>query len=355
MTESDPSGAVTGESQSRSGGSESSGESEKQSLFARVRAMLGRNDKGLRSDLQAALDSAEADNAQFSDGERTMLANVLKLAETTIEDVMVPRADIEAIDADDTLGDALGMLREAGHSRLPVYEESLDDILGLVHIKDLVTRLTEPVKVEGGVSVKLRSALLKQKLKTQDFLREVLFVPPSMPVSDLLQLMQATRNHMAIVVDEYGGTDGLVTIEDLVEVVVGDIEDEHDDEDAALIWQESEHVYSADARASLEEVREMVGPDFDPGELEEEADTLGGLMFSLIDRVPVRGELITKFKGFDFEVLQADPRRVKRVRIIRRALPPVRVRPKQRPESGAAQPAEPSSEPQTPSTGDAGT
>ncbi|MCC0025013.1 MAG: HlyC/CorC family transporter [Hyphomicrobiaceae bacterium] len=345
MNDSDQSSAAAQGPHRQSGDPETSIDQERPSLFARVRSLLNRNDKGLRFDLETALGNGAADDAQFTDGERTMLANVLKLADTDIEDVMVPRADIEAIDADDTLAEALAMLREAGHSRLPVYQDNLDDIIGLVHIKDLVTRLTELVKGEGGDSVKLKSAHLKQKLKTQDFLRDVLFVPPSMPVSDLLQLMQATRNHMAIVVDEYGGTDGLVTIEDLVEVVVGDIEDEHDDEESTLIWQESENAYRADARADLEDVREVVGPDFDPGDHAEDADTLGGLIFSLIDRVPVRGEVITKFKGFDFEVLQADPRRIKRVRILRRTRPAVRVRPKPRPDASATPPAGQPAEP----------
>lgn len=307
------------------------------SIFARLRGFMTNPSESLRSNLQNALVTTQsASDKQFTDGERVMLANVLKLSEMRVEDVMVPRADIDAVEEDDTLGEVLNMLREVGHSRLPVYEDNLDDIIGMVHIKDLVVRMTVPVETENGSSAKLQSGVLRQKIKTQEFLRTVLFVPPSMPVSVLLQNMQATRNHMAIVVDEYGGTDGLVTIEDLIETVVGDIEDEHDDAETALMLKESEHVWQANARVSLEELQQTIGPDFDPGEFLEEADTLGGLVFSLIDRVPVTGEVITKLKGFDFEVLLADPRRVKRVRILRRVRG-IRVRPKLKSEPTVAE------------------
>lgn len=306
------------------------------SIFARLRGFLTNQSENLRSDLQQALVTTESEeDAQFTHGERVMLGNVLKLSEMRVEDVMVPRIDIDAVEEDDTLGEVLYTLSDVGHSRLPVYQDNLDDIIGMVHIKDLVARMTVPVDSENGPSAKLQSSVLRQKTKTQDFLRPVLFVPPSMPVSVLLQNMQATRNHMAIVVDEYGGTDGLVTIEDLIETVVGDIEDEHDDAETAQVLQESEHVWQANARVSLEELQDTIGSDFDPGEYAEEADTLGGLVFSLIDRVPVTGEVVTKLKGFDFEVLLADPRRVKRVRI-RRRVRGIRVRPKLKADPAAA-------------------
>lgn len=149
-------------------------------------------------------------------------------------------------------------------------------------------------------------------------MRKLIFVPPSMPVGDLLQKMQTTRVHMAMVVDEYGGTDGLVTIEDLLEAVVGDIEDEHDDEDEDLVKQIDDNVFIADARIELTELQTIIGKDFQPGEHAEDADTLGGLIFDLVDRVPVRGEVVSGFKGFEFEIMQADPRRIRKVRIIRR-------------------------------------
>lgn len=286
-------------------------------FWARIKDLLSSRHPSLRDDLQVALlDNTE--NAVFSDGERAMLANVLKLAEMRVEDVMVPRADIDAADENEALGEVVEKLRESGHSRLPVYSETLDNIVGMIHIKDAMLHLTAPVEKPNGSPIKLLSPALKQRLTEQELVRKVLFVPPSMPVADLLRSMQATRLHMAIVVDEYGGTDGLVTIEDLLESVVGEIEDEHDDQDMALVIREADNIYCADARAGLEELREVMGTDFDPGKISEEADTLGGLIFSLIDRVPVRGEVITKMKGFEFEVLQADPRRVRRVRIVRR-------------------------------------
>ena len=249
------------------------------------------------------------------------MRNVLKLRELRVDDVMVPRADIDAIDAEDTLADLILCLRNVGHSRLPVYEDSLDNIVGFVHIKDALQRITEeaPINREAkrpGTPVKTVSAALRRRIGKEQIVRKVLFVPPSMPVQDLLQQMQAQRLHMAIVVDEYGGTDGLVTIEDLLESVVGDIEDEHDEDDGPLVRKLEEGIFLADARVELDELREVLGADFDPGEHLEEVDTLGGLLFSLEGRVPVRGEVITRFKGFEFEILAADARRIKRVRII---------------------------------------
>ncbi|VAW21011.1 Magnesium and cobalt efflux protein CorC [hydrothermal vent metagenome] len=291
----------------------------KSGLWTRIKNLLPQNNPTLREDLYLALQQSDIGKSTFSAGERVMLANVLKLADMQVKDVAVPRADIDAADQDETLGQVVEKFRSSGHSRLPVFAENLDDIVGMVHIKDALQHLTAPVEKPNGSPIKMLNASLKLKLgDCKDMIRKLLFVPPSMPVSDLLQSMQATRLHMAIVVDEYGGTDGLVTIEDLLEAVVGDIEDEHDDEDVALVFKEGENVYCADARADLEELREIIGPEFDPGELAQEADTLGGLVFSLIDRVPARGEVITQLKGFEFEILEADPRRVRRVRIVKR-------------------------------------
>lgn len=287
-------------------------------LWNWIRNQLSNSGSNLRDNLQSALQQAGAEDDHFTVGERAMLTNVLKLAEMRVEDVMVPRADIDAVDVDDSLGDAIETLRDSGHSRMPLYDDSLDNVLGMVHIKDALERVTAPVDKPNGSPIKLVSTVLKQKLGKLDLARKVLFVPPSMPVSDLLQAMQGTRVHMAIVVDEYGGTDGLVTIEDLIEAVVGDIEDEHDDEDASLVHKEAENIFRADARATLEELQEVIGPDFDTSAIDGDSDTLGGLIVYLIDRVPVRGEVITRMKGFEFEIQAADPRRIRRVRITRR-------------------------------------
>ncbi len=287
-------------------------------FWAWVRNQLSNSSSNLRDNLQSALQQSGTEDEHFTAGERTLLTNVLKLGEMRVEDVMVPRADIDAVDIDESLGEAIETLRDSGHSRMPLYDDNLDNVLGMVHIKDALERVTAPVDKPNGSPIKLVSTVLKQKLGKLDLARKVLFVPPSMPVSDLLQSMQATRVHMAIVVDEYGGTDGLVTIEDLIEAVVGDIEDEHDDEDAALVHKESENVFRADARATLEELEEVIGADFDTSAIAGDSDTLGGLIVYLIDRVPVRGEVITRMKGFEFEITAADPRRIRRVRITRR-------------------------------------
>ena len=297
----------------------------RQGLFTRLIHMLTRRGKStIRAELTEALEEiGSALPGSFSASERALLQNVLKLRELRVDDVMVPRADIDAVDADDTLADLIVAFRAAGHSRLPVFEDTLDNIIGFVHIKDALQRLTEETPVQRdaekpGLPVKMLSSALKKKIGTEHIARKVLFVPPSMPVQDLLQQMQATRVHMAIVVDEYGGTDGLVSIEDLLESVVGDIEDEHDEDDGPLVRKISEGVYVADARVELMELQQDLGPDFDPGQHIEEVDTLGGLLFNLEGRVPVRGEVITRFKGFEFEVLAADARRIKRVRIVTR-------------------------------------
>lgn len=290
-------------------------------LFARLREALNNRGKStIRAELTEALE--EIGNAlpdSFSESERALLQNVLQLRELRLDDVMVPRADIDAVDADDSLADLIMCFRTANHSRLPVYEDTLDNIVGFIHIKDALQRITEETVASEGAKpsapVKLVSSALRRRIGSEQLVRKVLFVPPSMLVGDLLAQMQATHLHMAIVVDEYGGTDGLVTIEDLLESVVGDIEDEHDEDDGPLVKKIDEGTFIADARVELTELQEELGSDFDPGEHIEDVDTLGGLLFDLEGRVPVRGELITRFKGFEFEILAADARRIKRVRI----------------------------------------
>lgn len=313
-------------------------ESPRPSIWTRLRSLLTNRAGSLREDLAVALeDTGPALPGSFSASERALLQNVLKLGEMRVDDVMVPRPDIEAIGADANFAELILRFRSAGHSRLPVYEDNLDNILGFVHIKDALQRLTavQNARANGNgeangngsgaktsdLPVKFQTQMLKRKVNTKDMVRKVLFVPPSMPVGDLLQQMQATRVHMAIVVDEYGGTDGLVTIEDLLEAVVGDIEDEHDEDDGPLVRALDENTYLADARAELEEVARLIGPDFDPGAHGDDVDTLGGLILEVIDRVPVRGEVISKIKGFEIEILAADARRIRGVRIVRRKRP----------------------------------
>lgn len=290
------------------------------SLWNRIRGLMALRTVSLRDDLQVALEeTGSAETADFSESERVILQNVLKLSKVSVDDVMVERSDIQAVQSDINLGTLLAKFRQVGHSRLPVYEDGLDDIKGFIHIKDALARITEPVTdPEKDVPVKLLSAALKQRIGRLGIARPAMFVPTFMPAADLLQQMRASRTHMAIVVDEYGGTDGLVTIEDLLEAVVGEIEDEHDVTEAALIRRVNDDTYIANARAELDDVRALIGPDFDPGIHAEEVDTIGGLVFDLAGHVPKRGERVEGLDGFEFEVLAADSRRIKRLRIRRK-------------------------------------
>jgi CBS domain containing-hemolysin-like protein len=290
-----------------------------QSLITRLKAMFAWRTVSLRDDLEVALEAeAAGETADFSPSERAILQNVLSLGEKRVEDVMVPRADIEAIDIDSTLGDMVARFRQVGHSRIPVYADNIDNITGFIHVKDAMRRITEPVTdPEKEIPVKLVSNALRQKLQKLDIVRTVLFVPPLMPVGDLLQQMQQKRVHMAIVIDEYGGTDGVVTIEDLLEAVVGEIDDEHDEVDGPLIRKINSNIFIASARAELGEVEGVIGPDFDPGEHGADVDTIGGLVFALAGRVPTKGEIIGGIKNFEFEVMQADSRQLRRIKIKR--------------------------------------
>ncbi len=278
------------------------------SMFDRVRAVFGIGAPSIRDDLEDALEDTGADSV-FSVQERAMMRNVLGLHEVRVVDIMVPRADVIAVGLHMTLSEVLAVFREVGHSRLPVHGDTLDDPRGMIHIRDFVEILAG-----GG------SGALEGPVETADVVRSVLFVPPSMQALDLLVKMQASRTHMALVIDEYGGTDGLVTIEDIVEMIVGDIEDEHDEDEAPLIVSEEGGTFLADGRAALDDVSAAVGVDFTVGDDAEEIDTIGGLVTTLCGHLPIRGEIVTGHPDVDFEILDADPRRVKRLRI--RALAP---------------------------------
>jgi len=283
--------------------------------FARFKSLLRGGSGSLRTDLTEVLAESEPGQTEFSPAERTMLQNILSLKERRIGDVMVPRADIVSVQKDIELGELLKEFSGAGHSRLVVYNDTLDDPIGMVHIRDLVAYLTERrLAAEIGSD----AINLGEPLSATKIVRHLLYVPASMPAIDLLVKMQAMRTHLALVIDEYGGTDGLVSMEDIVEQIVGDIEDEHDEETPTILAQPGGS-FVADARTSLEEARATIGEDFAPGaELEEDVDTLGGLVFEIAGRVPVRGEILKGPADFELEVLDADPRRVKRIRIYRR-------------------------------------
>lgn len=296
------------------------------SLLSRLKGLFSpERDATLRQSLEGVIASHDAQNpADMMRAEaKSMTLNLIKFADLRIDDVMVPRADIVAIESSATIKELLERFIDANHSRMPVYRETLDDLSGMIHIKDLVrwlaqkgvkTRRKKGAKdtVLAGLSLSVTD--LATEVSALGIAREVLFVPPSMPAADLLIKMQSTHIHIAIVVDEYGGTDGLVSIEDLVEQIVGDISDEHDS-DEELIVSNGDGTFTASARADLQELEQLLGVDFLPEERDEETDTLGGLIFSMFGRVPVRGELLRHNSGIEFEVLDADPRRVKRVKI----------------------------------------
>ncbi len=252
-------------------------------------------------------EQVKADEAEPDIGatpvERTLVQNILTMRGQRVEEVMIPRADITAIDADAGLEELADALREGAHSRLPVYSETLDNVIGFLHVKDVA--LARGFLASPDTPFRLR-----------DHVREILVAPPSMPTKRLLQRMQASRIHMALVIDEYGGVDGLITIEDLVEQIVGEIEDEHDQEEDVFWREERSGVYICNARAELADFEEQAGVDLLPDDLDEDVDTLGGLVFMLSNRIPERGEVITHPQGHEFEIVEADPRRIKRLRVI---------------------------------------
>ncbi len=260
-------------------------------------------DVSLRESLEEAIEEhEEGSNAGgLGDREREMLFNVLEYGELRVNDVMVPRGDIVAVPNEISFQDLVKIFAEAAHSRMPVFRDTLDDVIGMVHVKDTLKLISDENDPDSFKMVSIR--------------RPVLYVPASMRVIDLLAKMRTSRTHMAVVVDEYGGTDGLVTVEDVVEEIVGEIEDEHDVVEEPELVPLSSGGFDADARIDIDELEEALGLDLTPDERAEDVDTLGGLVFLLADRVPDIGEVILHESGYRFEVLDADPRRIRRVRI----------------------------------------
>jgi CBS domain containing-hemolysin-like protein len=291
-----------------------------------MRSLFGWKTGSIRADLETVLGADPTAVTGFSPAESRLLRNILELRERRVNDVMLPRADIVAVTHEITIGQLLKLFENAAHSRLVVYGETLDDPIGIVHIRDLVAFMAKqasaPPKTarrrkQPSAGLDFKNVDLSMPLSSVRIVRPLLFVPPSMPAIDLLSKMQASRIHLALVIDEYGGTDGLVSIEDIVEQIVGDIEDEHDEASIHTIIRQLDGSYLADGRANLDEVSTAIGPEFEIGEAGEEVDTLGGLVVTRVGRVPVRGELVPGPNGFEFEVLDADPRRIKKIRIYR--------------------------------------
>jgi CBS domain containing-hemolysin-like protein len=254
-------------------------------------------DDTVRESLDQLMGGRDDDEAPLGEDERTLVGNILRLRDRSAEDIMVPRADIVAVESHAPLGEVMALMTTSGHSRLPVYRENLDDAIGMAHIKDVLAwRADEKV------------------FQLAKIIRPVLFVAPSMEVLDLLLEMRAKRSHMALVIDEFGGVDGLLTIEDVVEEIVGEIADEHDKDVVPVVQRHPDGSVDADARADAVILEEHFGPVLSEEE-RQDIDTVGGLVVSLAGRVPIKGELVLHPSGIEFEVLDADPRRIKRVRM----------------------------------------
>ena len=275
-------------------------ERQRKGLRGLFRFLRRRNsEEALREAIEDLIEESEtADADQPSTGESSLLLKILKLGEKTAYDVMTPRVDIRAAPDDIDFRGLIQAVREHGHSRVPIYRNDLDDIVGVVHIKDVLPYIFEP-----------------ETFQVQKIMRAPMFVAPSIRVLDLLLQMRLSRAHIALVVDEFGGIDGLVTIEDLVEEVIGEIEDEHDVVRGPSLVQRPDGTWLADARTTIEEFEARVGPVLTEEERAHDIDTLGGLVMSLTERVPSRGELVTHSSGIAFEVVDADPRRIKRLRV----------------------------------------
>jgi CBS domain containing-hemolysin-like protein len=254
-------------------------------------------DDSVRESLDQLMGGRDEDEAPLGEDERTLVGNILRLRDRSAEDIMVPRADIVAVESHASLSEVMALMTKSGHSRLPVYRDTLDDAIGMVHIKDVLAwRADEKV------------------FQLAKIIRPVLFVAPSMEVLELLLEMRAKRSHMALVIDEFGGVDGLLTIEDVVEEIVGEIADEHDKEVVPVVLRHPDGSVDADARADAVILEEHFGPVLSEEE-RQDIDTVGGLVASLAGRVPIKGELVLHPSGIEFEVLDADPRRIKRVRM----------------------------------------
>ena len=276
-------------------------------LLNRLGSILGnraKRDHGVRESIaelvQEAADAGEADGQtpDLDRQERALIANVLlRLRGAAADDVMVPRADIVAMPVDLTWEQAVELIRREGHSRMPVYREQLDDIVGMVHIKDVFAWDGKP-----------------EAFRLEAILRRPLMVAPQIPVLDLLLQMRVARVHLALVVDEYGGIDGLLTIEDLVETIVGDIADEHDEQDAPMVTERADGTLDLDARMKVEDFEARLGAILTEEEREADIDTIGGLVFTIAGRVPARGEVISHVSGAEFRVLDSDARRIRRLR-----------------------------------------
>jgi CBS domain containing-hemolysin-like protein len=285
---------------------ESSGQPDRDRAFTPLRSLMRlirrpRNGESLRETIDEMIEEQPPEGSDsLGAHERVLIGNILKGHDRTAADVMVPRIDIVALDVETPFPEVVKCMIEQEHSRVPVYRETLDDVIGFIHVKDILPPVAE-----------------RRETKLAPILRKLLFVAPSVPILELLVQMRQARTHIAMVVDEFGGIDGLVTIEDLIEEIVGEIEDEHDEADRPTLIERADGTLIADARTPIEMLEERQGIQLRPDDDQEEVDTLGGLVSTLAGRVPKRGEVIAHPSGVEFEVLEADPRHIKRLRVRR--------------------------------------
>lgn len=277
--------------------------SSSRSWFQNLRSLVFRREPSLRDQIEDAIEEAEEDGEAPAKGdlsaiEREMLRNLLHFGERTVGDIAVPRSDIIAVPTTISFADLVKAFADAGHSRLPVYRDNLDDVSGMVHIKDVFAILARNRKPPATIT---------------KLIRQPLYVPAARGILDVLADMRAKRIHLAVIIDEYSGTEGLVTIEDIVEEIVGDIEDEHDDAPVEMLVNVEDGIWEADARAELEDVANVIDPRL--GEIDEDVDTLGGLTFVLAGHVPQVGEMLQHDSGWRLEITEGDDRRVTRVRL----------------------------------------
>ena len=269
-------------------------------LFEKFFLKKNTENNNLKQSIETVLDSDLKGTEGISKHERLMLLNILKIDGIRSSDIMIPRADIGAVELNDSFEKVLEVFIKEAHSRVPIYEKNLDNIIGMIHIKDLVNYQNQ----------KKTETNFLQNLK-----REILEIPPSMPVLDLLLKMQLTRLHMGIVIDEYGCTDGLVTIEDVIEEITGEIEDEHDEKNLPMLIKSSLNTFEASARIEIDELQKVTNVEFMNSYDNDDVDTLGGLIFSITGRVPQRGEIIKHTSGTTFEIKDADPMKIKSVKV----------------------------------------
>ena len=269
-------------------------------LFEKFFFKKNTENNNLKQSIETVLDNDLKDTEGISKHERLMLLNILKIDGIRSSDIMIPRADIGAVELNDSFEKVLEVFIKEAHSRVPIYEKNLDNIIGMIHIKDLVNYQNQ----------KKTETNFLQNLK-----REILEIPPSMPVLDLLLKMQLTRLHMGIVIDEYGCTDGLVTIEDVIEEITGEIEDEHDEKNLPMLIKSSLNTFEASARIEIDELQKVTNVEFLNSYDNDDVDTLGGLIFSITGRVPQRGEIIKHTSGTTFEIKDADPMKIKSVKV----------------------------------------